>query len=182
MGTNNVVRDVERLRQVLGIERMNFLGYSYGTTIGYLYAREFPGTTGAMVLDGNVNHSGVARNVSRETTVGQPVANRSLPAHMITSGGFGIALKSWAGACLQGAEIVVSTTQGCVIGPPEDVLTDERLEQGMAEIGSLVSEGWGTGVYYDSRDLSRPISAIDLAWGCVKRCTRQNPGRISMTL
>jgi pimeloyl-ACP methyl ester carboxylesterase len=51
LGSNNVVRDLDRLRQALGEERLNFLGVSYGTRLGALYAHEFPESSGAIVLD-----------------------------------------------------------------------------------------------------------------------------------
>lgn len=52
MGTVNVARDFDIVRQVLGDERLNFLGKSYGTAIGAVYAELFPERVGRMVLDG----------------------------------------------------------------------------------------------------------------------------------
>lgn len=52
MGTVNVARDFDIVRAVLGDERLNFLGKSYGTAIGAVYAELFPGRVGRMVLDG----------------------------------------------------------------------------------------------------------------------------------
>jgi len=57
VGTRNVARDVDRLRTALGEERLNFLGYSYGTVLGAVYAQEFPTHVRTMVLDGAVNLS-----------------------------------------------------------------------------------------------------------------------------
>ena len=54
MGTVNVVRDLDILRDALGDERLDYLGYSYGTSIGALYAQMYPERTGALVLDGAV--------------------------------------------------------------------------------------------------------------------------------
>ncbi|MGO3884684.1 MAG: alpha/beta hydrolase [Mycetocola sp.] len=47
-----VAHDMEYLRIVLGGDRMNYLGYSYGTYLGAIYATLFPTEVGAMVLDG----------------------------------------------------------------------------------------------------------------------------------
>lgn len=52
VGTRDVVRDLDILRAVLGDEKLTYLGYSYGTRIGYSYAEAFPGHVRALVLDG----------------------------------------------------------------------------------------------------------------------------------
>lgn len=52
IGTRDVARDMDVLRSALGAEKLNYLGYSYGTRIGYTYAEQFPGNVRAMVLDG----------------------------------------------------------------------------------------------------------------------------------
>jgi len=54
LGTVNVVRDLDVIRDALGDERLSFVGYSYGTHIGALYAEMFPRRTRALVLDGAV--------------------------------------------------------------------------------------------------------------------------------
>ncbi|MFJ7158376.1 alpha/beta hydrolase [Streptomyces sp. NPDC101118] len=52
IGTVNVARDLDVLREVLGERKLDYLGFSYGTRIGAVYATLFPDTTGRMVLDG----------------------------------------------------------------------------------------------------------------------------------
>lgn len=54
VGTNNVVRDLDALRAAVGDKRLSYLGYSYGTTIGRLYAMRYPNRIAAMLLDGVV--------------------------------------------------------------------------------------------------------------------------------
>jgi pimeloyl-ACP methyl ester carboxylesterase len=56
-GTANVARDMDRIRQALGEDKLNYLGFSYGTSIGQIYADMFPDNFRAMVLDGNVDNS-----------------------------------------------------------------------------------------------------------------------------
>jgi pimeloyl-ACP methyl ester carboxylesterase len=51
LGSHLVVRDMDHLREFLGLEKLNFLGISYGTRLGALYAQTFPATTGAVILD-----------------------------------------------------------------------------------------------------------------------------------
>ncbi|HUH53323.1 MAG TPA: alpha/beta hydrolase [Microbacteriaceae bacterium] len=50
--TVSTVRDLDRLRQLVGDPKLNYLGYSYGTFIGALYADMFAQNVGHMVLDG----------------------------------------------------------------------------------------------------------------------------------
>ena len=54
-GTKNVARDLDRIREALGDAKLTYLGYSYGTVIGQVYAEMFPGNIRAMVLDGAVD-------------------------------------------------------------------------------------------------------------------------------
>jgi pimeloyl-ACP methyl ester carboxylesterase len=54
IGTVNVVRDLDIVRDALGDDALTYLGYSYGTHIGALYAEMFPDTSRALVLDGAV--------------------------------------------------------------------------------------------------------------------------------
>lgn len=51
LGSNTVVKDIDRLRRLLGDEKLTFLGYSYGTRLGSLYAHTFPDRVRAIVLD-----------------------------------------------------------------------------------------------------------------------------------
>jgi pimeloyl-ACP methyl ester carboxylesterase len=53
--TTDTARDLDRLRQSLGDEKLTYLGYSYGTTLGSVYAELFPRNIRAMVLDGDVD-------------------------------------------------------------------------------------------------------------------------------
>ena len=54
VGTNNVARDMDQIRLALGEEQITYLGYSYGTRIGAVYASLFPNRVRAMILDGAV--------------------------------------------------------------------------------------------------------------------------------
>jgi pimeloyl-ACP methyl ester carboxylesterase len=53
--TVDTAKDMDRLRQAVGDEQLNFLGYSYGTTLGSTYAELFPDKVRAMVLDAAVD-------------------------------------------------------------------------------------------------------------------------------
>ncbi|GAA2035531.1 alpha/beta hydrolase [Catenulispora yoronensis] len=55
VGSNNVAKDMDVMRQVLGDKKLNYLGISYGTYIGSVYAEQFPDKVGHLVLDGAVD-------------------------------------------------------------------------------------------------------------------------------
>ena len=55
--TVSVARDLDVLRALSGDQKLNFLGFSYGTYLGAHYAEFFPANTGRMVLDGAVDPS-----------------------------------------------------------------------------------------------------------------------------
>jgi pimeloyl-ACP methyl ester carboxylesterase len=70
LGTFNTVdtaRDMDRLRQALGEEQLNYLGYSYGTTLGSTYAELFPDKVRAMVLDAAVDPDDDKRTRAEES-------------------------------------------------------------------------------------------------------------------
>jgi pimeloyl-ACP methyl ester carboxylesterase len=52
--TVSVAHDMDMMRAVLGDDKLNYLGYSFGTYIGTVYAELFPEKVGRMVLDGAV--------------------------------------------------------------------------------------------------------------------------------
>jgi pimeloyl-ACP methyl ester carboxylesterase len=53
--TQQTARDMELLRILLGMDELNFLGFSYGTELGATYAALFPNRVGKFVLDGAVD-------------------------------------------------------------------------------------------------------------------------------
>ena len=71
--TLNSARDLEILRSVLGDKKLNFLGKSYGTYLGTLYAELFPESVGRFVLDGAVDPN----SSNREAMLGQAIGFES---------------------------------------------------------------------------------------------------------
>jgi len=53
--TENAARDMDVIRAVLGDKKLNFLGKSYGTYLGTIYAQLFPDKVGRIVLDGAID-------------------------------------------------------------------------------------------------------------------------------
>ena len=57
VGTRDVARDLDILRATNSNTKLNYLGVSYGTRIGAIYADLFPGHVGRVVLDSAVDPS-----------------------------------------------------------------------------------------------------------------------------
>jgi pimeloyl-ACP methyl ester carboxylesterase len=55
ISTEDTARDLDRIRAALGDSKLTYLGFSYGTFIGAMYAHLFPTHIRAMVLDGAVD-------------------------------------------------------------------------------------------------------------------------------
>ena len=70
IGTTQVVHDVDAVREALGQEKLDFLGHSYGTRIGSVYAAMYPDNVGRMVLDGALD----PRSTMLSTAVGDAAA------------------------------------------------------------------------------------------------------------
>ncbi|MFD0275429.1 alpha/beta hydrolase [Kitasatospora sp. NPDC127111] len=95
VGTRNTARDMDVLRGALGDQKLNYLGMSYGTYLGSLYAEEFPDRVGRLVLDGATSPS------------------TSLVQHNIEQyAGFERALKAFAADCV--------TKDPCSLGKDPD--------------------------------------------------------------
>jgi pimeloyl-ACP methyl ester carboxylesterase len=58
MTTQDNARDMDSIRAALGVQKINYLGYSYGTYLGQVYATMFPARVRRMVLDSVVDPAG----------------------------------------------------------------------------------------------------------------------------
>ncbi|MFF8629533.1 alpha/beta hydrolase [Streptomyces werraensis] len=69
VSTTDTARDMDRIRQALGDDRMHYFGISYGTELGGVYAHLFPDKVGRMTLDAVVDPTadtiGHAKNQAR---------------------------------------------------------------------------------------------------------------------
>jgi len=53
--TEQSARDMDAIRQAVGDQKLTYLGYSYGTLLGAVYAQLFPQHVRALVLDGTLD-------------------------------------------------------------------------------------------------------------------------------
>jgi pimeloyl-ACP methyl ester carboxylesterase len=70
VGTRNAARDMDVLRGAVGDEKLNYVGFSYGTYLGSLYAEEFPNRVGRLVLDGVVDPAADKLDANIDQTIG----------------------------------------------------------------------------------------------------------------
>ncbi|AMB60504.1 peptidase [Microterricola viridarii] len=68
--TQSAARDLDLLRAVLGDKELYYLGYSYGTFLGAVYAELFPGKAGRLVLDGALDPAASNFEVTKVQSVG----------------------------------------------------------------------------------------------------------------
>jgi pimeloyl-ACP methyl ester carboxylesterase len=74
INTDATARDMDLIRSLLGEEKLNYVGYSYGTWLGAWYASLFPNRVGRVVLD-----SATDATASMEAMLtAQPVARQTL--------------------------------------------------------------------------------------------------------
>lgn len=74
INTEATAQDMDLLRGLLGDDKLNYIGYSYGTWLGAWYASRFPERVGRMVLDSNMDFS----SPFDETALLQPMARHRL--------------------------------------------------------------------------------------------------------
>jgi pimeloyl-ACP methyl ester carboxylesterase len=94
--TIETARDLDVIRAALRQQKLAYFGASYGTKLGATYAELFPKKVGRLVLDGAVDVSLPARELS-----------------LAQAGGFETALRSYVGNC-------VETEDDCFLGTSVD--------------------------------------------------------------
>jgi pimeloyl-ACP methyl ester carboxylesterase len=107
MSTANVARDMDVLRAAVGDEQLSYVGVSYGTHLGSVYANLFPDRVRAVALDGNLDAVG--------WTTGQGTQARRTPFDTRIQSGVGAAgtLDSFLAECAAaGAERCALATGG----------------------------------------------------------------------
>ncbi len=55
VGTNNSARDMDAIRQALGVDQVSYFGFSYGSELGGVWTTLYPTTVRAAVFDGAVD-------------------------------------------------------------------------------------------------------------------------------
>lgn len=69
IGTDQVVKDMDAIRKAVGDRKVNFLGMSYGTRVGSVYAAHYPNKIRTMVLDGSLPPVSTATEIAEGLAV-----------------------------------------------------------------------------------------------------------------
>ncbi|MFM6974438.1 MAG: alpha/beta hydrolase, partial [Agromyces sp.] len=83
--TVSAARDLDLLRAVTGQSKLNYLGFSYGTSLGATYASIFPKRMGRFVLDGAVDPALSQAELTMGQAKGFEVAARSYLSNCLTT-------------------------------------------------------------------------------------------------
>lgn len=116
MSTANVARDLDLLRAAVGDDQLSYLGYSYGTQLGQVYANLFPDRVRALTLDAVLDP--VA------WTTGRLPGDRLLPvtSRLGSPRGANQALGSFLAACAADAERCAFAEEGVDLRAKYDAL------------------------------------------------------------
>lgn len=87
LGTREATDDMDILRGVLGDERLNYVGTSYGTYLGARYADRYPDRVGRFVLDGLLDPASDRTALAREQAQGFDAAFRAFATDCISRAG-----------------------------------------------------------------------------------------------
>ncbi|HTO01421.1 MAG TPA: alpha/beta hydrolase [Microthrixaceae bacterium] len=143
MSTADVAADLDLIREALGDKKLSYVGFSYGTAIGAVYATLFPENTRALVLDGSVSPTS------------DPVTQTEIQVK-----GFENTLKNFISAC--------NADKKCAIGPDAAAVI-QQTRAALAKKPIKVTDSTGTrelGV--DLFDLGLATALYDTTlWGTV---------------
>lgn len=146
ISTQDTARDLDLMRQLVGDPQLNYLGYSYGTYVGAVYAQLFPKNVGRLVLDSAVN-------ITDDTSVIQAM-------------GFDLALQHFASWCAK---------RSCFLGKSQDEVVARivrflnDLDANPITVGdrkltqTLATMGVGAFLYGDEKYWEYLLQALQLA-------------------
>ncbi len=111
VGTRDAARDMDVLRAALGDEKITYLGKSYGTYLGGIYAEMFPTKIRALVLDGALDPS-----LSGEAT------------DRVQAQGFEVALQAFIADCVRGSNCPLGTSVSAANASLDRLLSQVRTQ------------------------------------------------------
>lgn len=155
--TADTAKDLDLLRELVGDEKLNYLGYSYGTIIGQAYVELFADKVGRLVLDS------VAPLQADDT------GQRGIGGGATQVQGFDASIGAFADWCAGRGDCGLGQSREEVLGAVTDLLDrldarpiavgDRRLTQSLATTGILAS------LYQDARGWPQLALAIAGARG-----------------
>lgn len=138
LDTISATRDIDILRALLGDEKLNWLGKSYGTFLGATYADLFPDRVGRMLLDGAIDPT----LTNEQLSYGQAL-------------GFELALTRFVDDCATKSDCPLSASGPAGVSQVSDLLTELDANPVTLDDGRLFTQAMGTlgvvGSLYDKQ-------------------------------
>jgi len=138
LDTISATRDIDILRALLGDEKLNWLGKSYGTFLGATYADLFPDRVGRMLLDGAIDPT----LTNEQLSYGQAL-------------GFELALTRFVDDCVTKSDCPLSASGAAGVSEVSDLLVDLDANPITLDDGRLFTQAMGTlgvvGSLYDKQ-------------------------------
>ena len=138
LDTISAARDVDILRALLGDEKLNWLGKSYGTFLGATYADLFPDRVGRMLLDGAIDPT----LTNEKLSYGQAL-------------GFELALTRFVDDCVTKSDCPLSASGAAGVSEVGDLLIELDANPITLDDGRLFTQAMGTlgvvGSLYDKQ-------------------------------
>ena len=132
VSTQDAARDMDVLRATLGEEKLTYLGKSYGTYLGSIYASLFPTNVGRMVLDGVVAPDLTPEELNLGQAKGFELATRQWAAYCVRQGD--CPLGSSVDAVMQGLRTFLKSVDQSPLPRTGDNAVP-RLTEGWASLG-----------------------------------------------
>ena len=144
--TSETARDMDILRAALGETKLNYVGKSYGTYLGTLYADIFPNNVGRFVLDGAVDPNIPMKDQSLAQAIGFDGALKAFVKDCATQSNC-----PFTGTPAQSQATIIATLQAAATAPlpqrdPSDgddrIITESIIITGMASSLYDDVDGW----------------------------------------
>lgn len=144
--TSETARDMDILRAALGETKLNYVGKSYGTYLGTLYADIFPNNVGRFVLDGAVDPNIPMKDQNLAQAIGFDGALKAFVKDCATQSDC-----PFTGTLAQAQATIIATLQAAVTEPlpqeyPADgddrIITESIILIGMASSLYDDVDGW----------------------------------------
>ena len=138
LDTVSATRDIDILRELLGDEKLNWLGKSYGTFLGATYADLFPERVGRMLLDGAIDPT----LTNEQLSYGQAL-------------GFELALERFVDDCSTKSDCPLSASGSAGVSEVGDLLVNLDANPITLDDGRQFTQAMGTlgivGSLYDKQ-------------------------------
>lgn len=121
VGSRDVAQDMDEIRKAMNEDQISYVGYSYGTVIGQVYANMFPKQVRALVLDGVVDTAKTKQSLSS-----------------VQSKAFDNALRRFAKSCQKVCNgLAQYVGQKAADEPIDSKFVDEKVDDSAVQVGIL---------------------------------------------